>query len=251
MPVLASKSSTNLLIVALIGSGERRVISLWARARDGMASARVAITMIERGGFKTRTSYVPVIRLRPAAKRIGDEKTRTLEKHKGAAPKVQNHSYSGALSLLHVFANPIVDEFDDHIAVPVEEHFVHIAVDPDVFEAHKLVLYACLIEPFGNANVEHTVIGTFGGDGQDAHVLQAHQFMHGLLLHVAGNFIRPVRFFFEVRFQIVGAVYRRIVVHRHVGDPPRISNLARIFHRGRIHDADLRAPRLYRYHARH
>src|SRR5258708_1152541 len=39
IPVLASKFATNLSIVAIIGFGDRRVISVWARALDEIPSA--------------------------------------------------------------------------------------------------------------------------------------------------------------------------------------------------------------------
>ena len=73
---------------------------------------------------------------------------------------------------------------------------MHVAVDSDVFKADKFVFHACLIEPLGNADVKNAMIGAFGGDGKDANVLHAGEFVDGLLLHIARNFIRPIRFFF-------------------------------------------------------
>jgi hypothetical protein len=56
VPVLASKPATNFSSVALMGSGDRRVISLWAQALDEMPSARAA-TIIDRiGYFKVSSS---------------------------------------------------------------------------------------------------------------------------------------------------------------------------------------------------
>src|SRR5260370_22521447 len=66
VPVLASKPSTNLSIVALMGSGDRRVISLWAPALDEMLSASAATTTEESVYFKASSSNLPVIQLRRA-----------------------------------------------------------------------------------------------------------------------------------------------------------------------------------------
>src|SRR5712692_7952421 len=52
VPVLASKPATNFSIVALMGSGDRRVISLWAPALDKMLSASAATTTEECVYFK-------------------------------------------------------------------------------------------------------------------------------------------------------------------------------------------------------
>src|SRR5712671_3455061 len=64
VPVLASKPSSNFSIVALIGSGERRVISLWACAMDEMPSARTTTAREESGYFKVSSPNLAVIRLR-------------------------------------------------------------------------------------------------------------------------------------------------------------------------------------------
>src|SRR6266403_154607 len=66
VPVLASKRSSNFSIVALIGSGDRRVISLWARAVDEMLSARATTATEESRYFKVSSSNLAVIRLRLA-----------------------------------------------------------------------------------------------------------------------------------------------------------------------------------------
>src|SRR5436190_16118504 len=68
---------------------------------------------------------------------------------------------SGAGFGVDVLPQPVVDEFDDLVAVPVEEHLVHIAVNADVLEAHELVFRARLVQPFRNARVEHPMIGPF------------------------------------------------------------------------------------------
>src|SRR5262249_34409786 len=46
-----------------------------------------------------------------------------------------------------------------------EEHLVHVSVYPDVLESDKIVLRASLIQPFRNAGIIDTVIGTFSGNG--------------------------------------------------------------------------------------
>src|SRR5467141_896953 len=66
VPVLASNPSSNFSIVALIGSGDRRVISLWARAADEMLSARATTATEESRYFKGSSSNLAVIRLRDA-----------------------------------------------------------------------------------------------------------------------------------------------------------------------------------------
>src|SRR6266403_4640562 len=66
VPVLASKRSSNFSIVALMGSGDRRVISLWARAADEMPSARATMATEESRYFKVSSSNLAVIRLRRA-----------------------------------------------------------------------------------------------------------------------------------------------------------------------------------------
>src|SRR5690349_489769 len=60
--------------------------------------------------------------------------------------------------LLDVLPQPVVDVLDHYIAVAIEKHFMHIAVDPDILQANKVVLHAGLVQPLGNANVEHAVI---------------------------------------------------------------------------------------------
>ena len=65
-PVLASKSPTNFSSVALIGSGDSRVISLWALALDGMLSPIMATTSNESGVFKARSSNIPAFRVPPS-----------------------------------------------------------------------------------------------------------------------------------------------------------------------------------------
>src|SRR5580765_6061 len=66
-------------------------------------------------------------------------------------------------ALLQVFANPVVDKLDDLVAVPVEEHFMHIPVYAHVLEADEVILCAGLIEPLGNAHVEDAMIRALGG----------------------------------------------------------------------------------------
>src|SRR6266576_5963530 len=64
VPVLALKPSSNFSIVALIGSGDRRVISLWACAMDEIPSARTTTAREESGYFKISSSNLAVIWLR-------------------------------------------------------------------------------------------------------------------------------------------------------------------------------------------
>src|SRR6267143_1702337 len=66
VPVLASNPAINFSIVALMGSGDRRVISLWARAADEMLSARATTATEESRYFKGSSSNLAVIRLRDA-----------------------------------------------------------------------------------------------------------------------------------------------------------------------------------------
>src|SRR6266436_2975618 len=66
VPVLASKPSSSFSIVALMGSGDRSVISLWARAPDEMLSARATTATEESRYFKGSSSNLAVIRLRLA-----------------------------------------------------------------------------------------------------------------------------------------------------------------------------------------
>src|SRR5580692_6218894 len=137
-----------------MGSGDKSVISLWAFTFDEKASANGATTSIESDDFNVRSSS--------AKTTAGDRTHRSSKPRQGAVNALDE---AEAAALLHVLANPVIDELDDHIAVLVEEHFVHVAVDAGVFEAHKLVLHARLIEPLGNADVEHAVIRALGGDG--------------------------------------------------------------------------------------
>ena len=58
-------------------------------------------------------------------------------------------------SVRDVLPEPVIDELDDLVAVPVEEHLVLVAVDADVLQADELVLRAGLIEPLRHARVEH------------------------------------------------------------------------------------------------
>ncbi len=91
--------------------------------------------------------------------------------------------------LLQVFVEPAVDELDDLVAIPVQEHLVHVPVDAHVFEAHEIILGSSLIEPLGNADVEDAVVGAFGGERENAHILEADKLVRGLVLHVTANFI--------------------------------------------------------------
>src|ERR1700722_5166071 len=50
-------------------------------------------------------------------------------------------------SVRDVLPEPVIDELDDLVAVPVEEHLVLVAVDADVLQADEIVLRAGLIEP--------------------------------------------------------------------------------------------------------
>src|SRR6185295_16621388 len=57
-----------------------------------------------------------------------------------------------------VLPQPVVDELDHLVAVPIEEHLVHVAVDADVLEPHEIVLGPGLIQPLRDTRVEHAVI---------------------------------------------------------------------------------------------
>src|SRR5580693_8036086 len=72
---------------------------------------------------------------------------------------------------LHILSQPVIDELDDLIAVPVEEHLMHVAVYAHVFQTNKFVFHARLIEPLGDAGVKNAMVGALGGDREDPNVL--------------------------------------------------------------------------------
>jgi hypothetical protein len=110
------------------------VISLWAFTFDEKASANEAATSNEIEDFNVRSFR--------AKTTTGDRAHRSSKPRQGAVDALDE---DGAAALLHVLTNLVINELDYHIAVLVEKHFVHVAVDAGVFEANKLILHACLI----------------------------------------------------------------------------------------------------------
>src|ERR1700733_9126999 len=74
-----------------------------------------------------------------------------------------------------VLPEPVIDELDDLVAVPVEEHLVLVAVDARVLQADEIVLRAGLIEPLGYARVEHAVVRPLTRDRQNPQLLEVDQ----------------------------------------------------------------------------
>ena len=112
------------------------------------------------------------------------------------------HREARLVLLRDVLFDPAVDELGDFVAVLFEHHFVPVAVEAHVFHAHELRLHACLVQPFGQAVVEFTVIAAFGRQINDRNLFQIHELVRRLLLHVAGNHVAgDVRFFFERHLQ--------------------------------------------------
>ncbi len=91
--------------------------------------------------------------------------------------------------MVDVLVQPVVDQLDDDVAIAVEEHFVHVAVNAHVLEPDEVVFRAGLIQPLRHAGVKHAVIGSLGGDREDAQAFVTDQLVRRLILHVAAHFI--------------------------------------------------------------
>src|SRR5438552_11264627 len=111
---------------------------------------------------------------------------------------------SGFVFVIDVLPQPSVDELDDLVTVPVEEHLMHVSVYPDVLEPDEIILRTGLIQPLRNAGIKDAVIGTFGGDGEDAHVPEVHELVRRLVLEVAAHFVAGTFGWLEVHLQLGG-----------------------------------------------
>src|SRR5690348_7455986 len=115
----------------------------------------------------------------------------SLNLHGQKAPPSEDYYIE---SSLYVLAQPAVDELDHLLAVAVEKHFMHVAVNAGVFQTDEVIFRARLVEPLRNANVEYTMIRTLGGNREDVHSLETRQLVDRLVLHVAADFVaRPFR----------------------------------------------------------
>src|ERR1700688_2968816 len=99
IPDFASKSPTNFSIVALMGSGDKRVIALWAFRFDEKASANEAATRNEIEDFNFRSFR--------AKTTVGDRAHRSSKPRQGAVDALDE---DGAAALLHVLTNPVINE---------------------------------------------------------------------------------------------------------------------------------------------
>ena len=77
--------------------------------------------------------------------------------------------------------NPAQKIPGDGVAVLVHHHLVIVAGQPGAFHFHELGLHSRLIEPLGDARIEHAVIAGFAGNVQNGNVLEVGQFVRGFL----------------------------------------------------------------------
>src|SRR6266404_5928327 len=94
---------------------------------------------------------------------------------------------------VHVLVEPTHEESGDARTVLFGHELVSVAGQPHIFESHEGGLYACLIEPLGDAMGVRTVVTRLSGHFEDRDTLQVYKLVRGLLLNPAWDEVRTIR----------------------------------------------------------
>src|SRR5258708_9226012 len=94
---------------------------------------------------------------------------------------------------VHILVEPTHEESGDARTVLFGHELVSVAGQPDIFESHEGGLYACLIEPLGDAMRIRTEIARLSGHFEDPATLPAYKLVRELLFNPSSDEVRTMR----------------------------------------------------------